>query len=112
MPTIEDKVVTTVQREFVPCLQCGSSEIQFFDLGYSQGNRGGGECKGCGAKHSAGLGWDPTLVSKIAIWNAKNDPKILIDEQNEIIRVARLQIQEIERKSALLKKSGLDPVAS
>lgn len=79
---------TTIERDVyvAPCLECGCSDIQLSDNNYSSFNQGGGKCKACGHTTYAGVGCLPKMDDLIAIWNAGNDIKQLIEkEQNKIL---------------------------
>ena len=79
--------------EFVPCIKCGSEDINFYNCGYSSFNVGGAKCRNCGNKIVInGIHWGAADSDLVPYWNAKNDPKLLrmqyqiqIDELQKLI---------------------------
>jgi hypothetical protein len=100
--TVTEQITTSRDLEYVPCLQCGSTDIQFFDYGYTEGNSGGGKCKSCGAECTRGLHWDAKKDQQVAIWNSQNDPKKLIEAQEQIIQAAKDRIKDILAQQAVI----------
>ena len=102
MAKITEQITATRELDYVPCLNCGSTDVKFFDLGYTQGNSGGGKCNKCGKEHTSRMHWDAKLEQWVAAWNAHNDPEKLIQAQREIIQSAEDRIQEILAKKAAI----------
>jgi hypothetical protein len=103
------KIKETVEREIAvaACFECGGSDISISDSNYSSFNTGGGKCKACGHESNAGCGCLPTPGELVAIWNAANDPKLLIAAQEAKALSAKSAIAEIkERSKRLLAKKG------
>ena len=99
---------TTRELAYVPCLKCGSTDIKFFDLGYTQGNSGGGKCNSCGKEHTSRMHWDAKIDQWVAVWNAQNDPEKLVAEQRKIIQEAQDRIQEILSQKAAIAAPSAD----
>jgi hypothetical protein len=92
----------TVERDIhvAPCLECGHTDIQLSDSGYSSFNTGGGKCKKCGHTATAPVSCIPTMADLAAAWNASNDIPMLI-------RAEEAKIATAERRIAVLKaKAG------
>lgn len=92
------QITETVTREayVAPCIQCGSSDISISDYGYNAPNIGGGQCNACKHEVRSGCSCIVDMKTLISIWNAGNDPKLLIKEQQKIIENAQKRIDELQ----------------
>ena len=98
MATIEIEQRGTIKIEYVPCIKCGSEDIEFDDCGYSSFNVAWGRCNNC--KNEAKIspcGCDIKKESIISNWNQKNDPKILRKKYEK-------EIAELQKLIELLPK--------
>ncbi len=77
--------------KYLPCVKCGSENIDFGDCGYSSFNVAWGKCKDC--KNEVKINpcsWDISTEEIVKIWNRNNDPKILRKNYQS-------QIEEIQK---------------
>jgi len=65
-----------IVMEFVPCIKCGSEDVNFRDCGYSTFNPYLATCK-CGHEVRE---MDTSIRSIVTKWNAANDPSLLLKE--------------------------------
>ena len=93
--TVTEQTTVTRKLEYAPCLNCGSTDIRFFDYGYTQGNSGGGKCNCCGNESTSAMHWDVKKDQLVATWNARNDPVLLVAAQRKIIEDAQARIMEL-----------------
>lgn len=74
------KIIKTVEEDvhFVPCILCGSEDINFYNMGYSSFNVGGAKCRNCGNEVKInGLDWNAPDSVVVPHWNHANDPEIV-----------------------------------
>ena len=74
------KTKETIDKDifYVPCLKCGSENIDFNDCNYSSFNMCYGRCKDCGHESSCGCDISPSKESIIDFWNMNNDIDYII----------------------------------
>ena len=89
---VEDVIRTVKQTEVLPCIKCGSEEIDIWNCEYSSFNVAGGTCKSCGNKVKIN-NCDCDIANKYIaeVWNEANDPKKLKAQYEK-------QIKELEDK--------------
>ena len=68
-----------------PCKQCGSSNIDLWDCGYTAFNPGGGRCNDCGWKVEKESGINPTKYKLTQIWNKGQLPT----DQDKLIQLCK-----------------------
>lgn len=89
--------VNNIEIEYLPCIKCGSENIDFNDCGYSMFNVAWGKCKNC--KNEIKISPCEYGIQKNIIidkWNQNNDPKILRLKYEK-------QIEEIQKLKDNLK---------
>lgn len=103
------KTIQTVNKEifYVPCLNCGSENIDFNDCNYSSFNMCYGRCKDCGHESSCGCDISPSKESIIDFWNMNNDIDYII--KNKMITIDELQseIKELKKLKTHRNKKKL-----
>lgn len=106
----------TIQRvkstfEVVPCLQCGSEDIQLGDCGYNTFNIAKADCKGCGRHLSWDCGMDPSKADVAKMWNAENDPALIMEKLQDEVKQKLASIRSlkglINRRTRFTKPQGL-----
>ena len=102
----EHKVVKSVLETlyFASCLECGSTDINFFDYGYYQGNSCGGECKKCGRTSRVTCSYTVSKKDMVSAWNTFNEIDFLIAQQVARIDAARLEIKKLQKLNSARKK--------
>lgn len=99
---IQETVTVTRNIHVAPCLECGHTDIQLSDSGYSSFNTGGGLCKKCGHTATGPVSCIPKIADLAAVWNASNDIPTMI-------RAEEAKISEAERRIASLKAKAGTP---
>lgn len=94
MSYIEIKHTAIERIDLLPCVECGSSDVEIDDCGYSSFNVSWGKCKSCGVK----ITFDGEITKREVAeeWNRCNDVDILIDKYQK-------QITELQEKINKLK---------
>lgn len=90
--TIEKKI------KVLPCVKCGSENIDINDCGYSSFNVAWGKCEDC--KHEVKIspcGCDITKTAIAKTWNKANNPKILKADYEAQIKVLEQKIAELPK---------------
>ena len=109
MAYYKTKEIQTVNKEifYVPCLNCGSENIDFNDCNYSSFNMCYGRCKDCGHESSCGCDISPSKESIIDFWNMNNDIDYII--KNKMITIDELQseIKELKKLKTHRNKKKL-----
>jgi len=85
------------QLRILPCIKCGSDDIEFTNHGYTTFNRGTAWCKGCGRKLNFSINWDAHDYDIALIWNRENDLQTLKTRYQNQINELNDQINEIDR---------------
>ena len=101
MVQLKTKVRRTeeVVLEYVPCLKCGSENVDFWNANESAFNYGGADCKDCGNKVSVNSCWtDPQHIA-LDKWNAENDP----------VRIKAAYLKQIDEIKAKIKAIPKQP---
>lgn len=108
---LEIKEVVKSKLYVAPCIKCGGNDISIWDANESSFNYGGGTCKKCKRDVTSGVGIFPGKKALAGIWNAENDPRLLIQdaekhliELNKAIARTKKNIAEYRK---LQKKLGL-----
>jgi hypothetical protein len=92
MGYIEEKQTVTKKIKVLPCVKCGSENINLGDCGYSSFNVAWGKCLDC--KHEVKINpcdWNINKAAIAKVWNKANNPKILKAEYQR-------QISELQKK--------------
>lgn len=92
MEYIEDKQTVVKRMEVLPCVKCGSTNIEINDCGYTTFNVEWGKCRDC--DNEVKISPCACNISKVTIakkWNESNNPKILKAEYQH-------QISELQKK--------------
>ncbi len=92
MKSITIKELKERRVEVLPCVKCGSDDIDLHDCGYSTFNVAYGRCRNCKNEvklSPAPCNLDMELLAKS--WNEANDPKILrLKYEQQIIEIQKL----------------------
>ena len=101
----------TTSFEVVPCLQCGSNDIELGDYGYTTFNVAKADCKGCGRHLSWNCGMDPSKADVAKMWNAENDPEVIMKKLQDEVKKKNASISHlaglINRRMRFTKPQGL-----
>jgi len=92
MSSITVKEIKERKIEVLPCVKCGSEDIDLHDCGYSTFNVAYGRCRGC--KNEIKLSpapWNLDIELLAKSWNEANNPKILRTKYEQ-------QISELQEK--------------
>ena len=64
--------------DFVPCIKCGSEDINFYNCGYTAFNTAGAKCRNCGNKVvDVKAPANAQNHYMVPVWNEENDPNLL-----------------------------------
>lgn len=92
MKSITIKELKERRVEILPCVKCGSENIELKDCGYTTFNVAWGKCLDC--KHEITLNpapWDLNIELLAETWNKANNPKILrLKYEQQIIEIQKL----------------------
>jgi hypothetical protein len=84
----------TIEREveILPCVKCGSNNIELKDCGYTTFNVAWGKCIDCGNEVQLNPApWNLNIELLAKTWNNGNDPKILRHNyEQQIIEIQKL----------------------
>lgn len=95
------KIQKTIELEVEvkPCLECGSTNIHFYNCGYSSFNVAGAKCK-CGNEVKVNnIDWNVPDHELIPYWNEKNDPEIIISKYEREIELLKEKIANCATQS-------------
>ena len=96
MAHIEEKQTITKRIEILPCVKCGSENIEIGDSGYTTFNVAWGKCKDCGNEvQISPCDWNITKAKIAERWNERNNPKILKAEYQHQISELQKKIDEL-----------------
>ena len=99
MSHIEKKIVITKKIEILPCIKCGSDNIDIGDCGYSSFNVAWGKCRTCGHEVSIKpCDWNIAKEKIVESWNRENDPEVLRDRYNIEIILLQQKIDALPKK--------------
>lgn len=93
-------------KRIMPCIKCGSKDIQIWDCGYSSFNVGGAKCKNCEnevkldpcdcyPKNDIIRAWNksnPTLAKKVKEYETE------IEENNRQIKEHKVEIRKLKKR--------------
>ena len=99
MGHITEKQVINKKIKILPCVKCGSDDIEINDCGYSSFNVAWGKCKNC--THEVKISPCSWSIKKSEIakhWNKENNPTILRKRYEK-------QIIELNKKIKALPKN-------
>ena len=98
MGYVTEKRTVKQKTKVLPCVKCGSENIQIGDCGYTSFNVAWGKCDKCG--HKVKIDPCESDISKAAIakvWNKANNPKILKDDDETQIKVLEQKIADLPK---------------
>jgi len=85
-------------KEILPCVKCGSLNIDFNDCGYSSFNVAWGICLDCENENKIyPCTYNITKEDIIASWNNANDPVILRAKYESDISELKLKIDKLPK---------------
>jgi hypothetical protein len=99
MSYITEKVTTERKIKVLPCIECGSENIDINDCGYSSFNVAWGKCKDCG--NEAQIKCCSCDISKRTIaktWNNANDPKKLLAQCEKQLVSLKARMKKLRAK--------------
>lgn len=90
-----EKVTTEVEIKILPCVKCGSNDVELDNCGYSSFDVAWGKCLKCGNEVKISPCSFPTKRMIAEKWNKANDPVILKSEYEKQIAELQKKISEL-----------------
>lgn len=82
----------------LPCIKCGSSDVELWESGDNSFNSGGGRCLDCKHEVREMLFADPTNTLLAEVWNKYNNVRTRLSVIEKEIRALQAERDRIKRR--------------